>query len=274
MKYIFTLSGNSDRFVQEGFITKPLIKIKDKLVIEYVMDIFPGIDFKNVTFIVNDKDVNAYNIDKVLKKLYPESTVIPISSHTKGPVSSILKIKNKIENNEPYIVSYCDLTYKWDYTAFINEIIKTNCDGCLVTHSGIHPHRIRNINFAHLKLSGTRVLDVKEKGYYTDNPIDEYASSGVYYFKTGRILKKYFNKLIENNEMVNGEYYVTLVYNQMIKDGLHVIHYPTDNYVCLGTPHELISFKYWKSFFDSDSQDSEIDFIKSYWKKYHDSNKK
>ena len=136
----------------------------------------------------------------------------------------------------------------------------------------MHPHRMRNINFAHLKTGGSKVLEVKEKGYYTDNPIQEYASSGIYYFKSGKLLQHYLHKLIENNETVNGEYYVTLVYNQMIRDGLSVIHYPTDNYVCLGTPYDLISFKYWESVFKNNMTDEEINSIKNYWKMYHDIN--
>ena len=94
----------------------------------------------------------------------------------------------------------------------------------------------------------------------------------VEFIKSGKLLKHYLHKLIENNETVNGEYYVTLVYNQMIRDGLSVIHYPTDNYVCLGTPYDLISFKYWESVFRNNMTDEEINFIKNYWKMYHDIN--
>jgi NDP-sugar pyrophosphorylase family protein len=111
-----------------------------------------------------------------------------------------LKIENLIEDEESYIVSYCDLTHKWDYNEFLKKLEQTQCDGCLVTHTGIHPHRMRNINFAHLKLDGECVLEVKEKGYYTNNPTEEYASSGIYYFKKGSILKKYCKKMIERIE--------------------------------------------------------------------------
>lgn len=272
MKYIFTLSGNSERFTSEGFVVKPLLKINNKMVIEYVMDMFPNINLNDVIFIINDHDVLHYKIDKTLNKLYPSSKIITIPSHKKGPVISILQLESNIDENEQYIISYCDLTHKWNYSDFISKLNITNCDGCLVTHTGIHPHRMRNINFAHLKTDESKVLEVKEKGYYTNDPIQEYASSGIYYFKSGKLLKHYLHKLIENNETVNGEYYVTLVYNQMIRDGLNVIHYPTENYVCLGTPYDLISFKYWDSVFRNNMTDEDINFIKNYWRKYHDIN--
>lgn len=270
MKFVFTLSGNSERFTKEGFIAKPLIKIDDRYVIEYVLDMYPDIDFKNVIFIVNDQDVKNYKINEIVEELYPLSKVVVIPAHRKGPVVSLLKIEELIEDREPYIISYCDLTHKWDYSNFLKRLVETNCDGCLVTHTGKHPHRMRNINFAHLKLDDEQVLEVREKGYYTNDPLNEYASSGIYYFRTGSILKRYCKKMIENDERVNGEFYVTLIYNQMIRDGLYVIHYPTDNYVCFGTPFELIQFKYWKSLINNKATHDDVEFIEGYWKKYHD----
>lgn len=269
MKYIFTLSGNSKRFTDEGFISKPLIKIDGKMVIEYVTDMFKDINFADVTFIINNRDVELHHIDEILKSLYLNSKIVIIPQHSSGPVISILNIENVISDSEPYIVSYCDLTHKWDFNAFLKHISETNCDGCLVTHTGKHPHRLKNINFAHLKIQDHRVLEVKEKGYYTNSPIDEQASSGIYYFKSGNLLKRYFKRLVENKEIVNGEFYVTLVYNQMIRDGLNVTYYLTQNYVCLGTPFDLIQFKYWTALIKNKFSDEEIEFIKSYWKDYN-----
>lgn len=274
MKYIFTLSGNSERFTKEGFIAKPLIKIDDRYVIEYVLDMYPDIDFRNAIFIVNDQDVKNYKIDEVVEELYPLSKVVVIPAHKKGPVVSLLRIQDLIENDESYIVSYCDLTHHWNFKDFLNKIKETDCDGCLVTHTGKHPHRMRNINFAHLKLDRNQVLEVKEKGYYTNDPINEYASSGIYYFKRGSVLKEYCKKMIENDERVNGEFYVTLIYNQMIRDGMYVLNYPTNNYVCFGTPYELVQFKYWKSIINNNMASDEIKFIENYWRQYHDFDKK
>ena len=124
-------------------------------------------------------------------------------------------------------------------------------------------------------LNRDRVAFAKIEGVMNMDSVAQYGISGVptlMYFKSGKLLKHYLHKLIENNETVNGEYYVTLVYNQMIRDGLSVIHYPTDNYVCLGTPYDLISFKYWESVFKNNMTDEEINSIKNYWKMYHDIN--
>ena len=44
------------------------------------------------------------------------------------------------------------------------------------------------------------------------------------------MLKKYFNKLVEEDMKVNNEFYVTLPFNLMINDGLIVKHFESKNY--------------------------------------------
>jgi len=43
-----------------------------------------------------------------------------------------------------------------------------------------------------------------------------------YYFKTGALLKEYCQKLIDSGQTVNGEYYASVSYNFMVKDGIKV----------------------------------------------------
>ena len=57
------------------------------------------------------------------------------------------------------------------------------------------------------------MLEIKEKEPFTDNRMQEYASSGTYYFKKGADLKKYFKQLMDLDINLKGEFYVSLVYN-------------------------------------------------------------
>ena len=49
--------------------------------------------------------------------------------------------------------------------------------------------------------------------------MNEYASSGTYYFSSGRILVDSFKDLMKNDLNINGEYYVSLCYKSIIKSG-------------------------------------------------------
>ncbi|HSW97743.1 MAG TPA: hypothetical protein VLF89_08010, partial [Candidatus Saccharimonadales bacterium] len=90
---------------------------------------------------------------------------------------------------------------------------------------------------------------IKEKHSYTPNKMDSWQSAGTYYFKSGKILKKYFQKLIDRDIHMNGEYYVSLVYNLLQEDGLKSVVYPVDFFCQWGTPKDLQTYQYWSDYF-------------------------
>jgi NDP-sugar pyrophosphorylase family protein len=242
MKHIIILSGHSQRFIDEGYTIKPLIKINGKTIIEYVLDTLNLKTFQDVSFIIKNEDVSSYELDHFLKNKFINSKIFKIDGHKLGPVYSVLKAQSCIDEDEETLVTYCDLYIKWDITEFYKFVRNTNSDGCIVSHTGWHPHRIYNKSFAYLKVDENQVLEIKEKQHFTDKPEEEYASGGIYYFKTGRLLKHYFNKLVESNIRVNNEFYVTLPYNLMVEDGLKITHFDSKNYLCLGTPKDVEIF--------------------------------
>lgn len=267
MKHIIILSGHSKRFLEKGYTIKPLIKILNKTIIEYVVDTLNLSNFADTTFIIKSQDVLDYKLDIFLKERFIGSNIAIINGHTLGPVYSILQA-NCINEDCELLVTYCDLYIKWDINKFFNYIKKTKPDGCIVSHSGWHPHRIYNQYFAYLRTSNENVLEVKEKKHFTEEPINEFASGGIYYFKTGKIAKFYFEKLITDNICVNNEFYVTLPYNLMISDGLKVTHFDSRNYVCLGTPKDVEIFSSAMTLFSNLENNEDISNTLHYFKKY------
>ena len=246
MKKIILLSGHSQRFLDKGYPVKPLIKIKGKMIIEYVVDTIRSIEeqnYDNYIFIVKRSDVIKYQIDDVIKQRFTGSTVKCIEDHWEGPVYSVLQIIDEIKNNEEVLISYCDLYIKWNFSAFEKHLNDTQCDGCVVSHTGWHPHRVYNKSFAYMKVDKETMTEIKEKQHYTDDPENEYASGGIYYFRKGSFIKKYFKQQYEKEQKVNNEHYVTMVYNSMIRDRLKVTHFDSKNYVCLGTPKDVEIFQ-------------------------------
>ena len=246
MKKMILLSGHSQRFIDKGYTVKPLITIKNKMIIEYVVETIKNPkenDYSNYIFVVKQSDVNRFSIDKIIAQKFMNCTIRTIEDHWEGPVYSVLQIINDIKDEEEILVSYCDLYIKWNFTDFETHLKESQCDGCVVSHTGWHPHRVYNKSFAYMKVNGNIMNEIKEKQHYTDNPEQEYASGGIYYFRTGAYVKKYFKYQLENAQKVNNEHYVTMVYNPMIKDGLKVTHFDSKNYVCLGTPKDVEIFQ-------------------------------
>jgi bifunctional N-acetylglucosamine-1-phosphate-uridyltransferase/glucosamine-1-phosphate-acetyltransferase GlmU-like protein len=92
---------------------------------------------------------------------------------------------------------------------------------------------------------------IQEKQPFTENRMEEYASNGTYYFKSGKIMKKYFQKLMENGMKVNNEYYVSMVYNLLVEDNLKVNIFEIENMLQWGTPKDLEIYSKWSQYFSN-----------------------
>jgi NDP-sugar pyrophosphorylase family protein len=273
MKVIIPMAGLGDRFILKGYKDpKPLIKVNNKRIIEYILEMFPNED--DYIFICNGEHIDNTNMSDILKSLKPNCKIVTIDKHKKGPVFTVKSIFNLINDDDEIIISYCDNPYIWNIKDFKTYIKENNLDGCILTHTGFHPHTLSNTKMAFIKENNGIVNEIKEKECYTDNPMDEHASTGVYYFKKGKFVKNYFNKLIDLDLNYNGEYYVTLVYNLLIKDNLKVGYYDTDFVTVFGTPEEVENFEAWNTIIGGSQVKNETDLINcyNYWKNYKKNN--
>jgi hypothetical protein len=125
--------------------------------------------------------------------------------------------------------------------------------------------------FAYSKTdSGGRVSEIKEKACYTGNKFNEHASCGLYYFRYGAYVKKYFGEMIDKNINYNGEFYVTLVYNLLIRDGLSIYSFLNDFVLAFGTPNEVKNFEAWMTILDGAqvTDEEELFACYDYWREY------
>lgn len=247
IQLIIPMSGIGKRFKKAGYTNpKPLIEIDGKPIIEYVVNLFPNIT--DVTFICNDKHLKETNMSEVLNKISPNCKILKVPyGHGKGPVHAISQIFESIQDDKEIIISYCDYGSVWDFKKFLEE--RKNWDGMIPCYIGFHPHMLGSDNYAFCKEENKKLIEIKEKETFTNNKMSEYASNGTYYFKSGKIVKKYFQELIDLDINVNGEYYVSLVYNLLVRDGLNVGIFEINKMLQWGTPYDLEIYKEWSKYF-------------------------
>jgi NDP-sugar pyrophosphorylase family protein len=272
MKIIIPMAGTGNRFVEKGYPDpKPLIRVNGKRIIEYILEMFDDQD--EFVFICNDTHLANTNMREVLLSLKPNATIVSMPQHKLGPVWTVKAVYDHIKDDEEVIVSYCDNPYLWKRDDFKKQMDNHNMDGCVLTHTGFHPHTLAHTKMAFVKdKPGTPyITEIKEKACYTDNPMNEHASTGVYYFKKGSYIKKYFDLALEKDIQYKGEFYVTLVYNLLLQDGLNVGYYDTPFVTVFGTPEEVENFEAWATILKGTQIKNEQDLIAcyNYWKKYH-----
>jgi NDP-sugar pyrophosphorylase family protein len=270
MKIIIPMAGLGQRFVDVGYKNpKPFIWVDDDYIISKIVDMFDEQD--EIIFICNERHLKETDMHDRLRRLHKKSIVLSVPEHNRGPVFTMIPYMDMIDDDEQVIVCYCDNPYLWDYDHFKKWVNETKVDGCVLTHTGFHPHRLASTYMAYCKMEGEQMVEIKEKEPYTDNHWNEHASTGTYYFRKGSYVKKYFQETIDKQiKHTNGEYYVTLVYNLLIQDKLNVRIYDTDFVTVFGTPSELENYKAWHVILKGEQVKSKEDLIKcyEYWKKY------
>lgn len=248
MKIVIPMSGMGNRFVQAGYTDpKPLIEIDGKPIIEHVVNMFPGEE--DFIFICNSKHLNETNMREVLNRIAPKGQVIEIPPHKKGPVYAVHCVEGLISSDEEVIVNYCDFSCFWDYEDFLNHTRNRNADGAVPSYKRFHPHMLGTTNYAFMRDEKQWMLEIKEKEPFTDNRMEEYASMGTYYFKKGSYVKKYFKELIDKDINLNGEYYVSLIYNLLVENGLKVSIYDVQHMLQWGTPQDVEEYNGFSDYF-------------------------
>ena len=227
MQIIIPMTGSGTRFREAGYSRlKPFIEIHNKPIIEWVVEMFKGDDKENIVFICRREHLQTLDyVKKELLRIAPESTIFCIEEwENKGPAFDILKAAEVIKDNLPIIVSYCDYYMHWDYADFKKNIAIRKCDGSIPCYTGFHPNLIPEKN-----LYGTckvdkknNLIEIREKFSWHEDKTKDLHSPGVFYFKSGEILKKYCHEMIHAKEEINGEFYMSLPFNYLVKDGLEV----------------------------------------------------
>ena len=238
------MAGLGDRFRRAGYKDpKPLIVIDGRPMIEHVVRLFPG--ETRFLFICNEQHLAATPLRLTLERIAPRCTIAGIEPHKLGPVHTVLRGADLIDDAEPVIVNYCDFSVYWDYAAFVENVSRTACHGAVTAYRNFHPHSLGPNYYAYIRERNREMLEIKEKGCFTDNRLTEYASTGTHYFASGALMKRYFQELVQSGSTVNGEFYVSMVYNLLVRDRLQVRVFEVEHFLQWGTPEDLEEYLYW-----------------------------
>lgn len=244
VQLVIPMSGLGKRFLDAGYKDpKPLIQVDGKPMVQHVVELFPGVE--DVTFICN-KEFLESGFSTSLQCVRPDAKILGVPKGLRGPVEVVVQVASEIDDDRPVIVSYCDYGTVWNFQAFLEDA--ENHDGAIACYRGFHPHMLGTDNYAFVKEENGVLVDIKEKEPFTEDRMSEYASNGTYFFSSGKMMKSYFQKLIEFGSTVRGEFYVSMVYKLMSQDGLRSRVYEIDKMLQWGTPQDLEVYKSWSSY--------------------------
>ncbi|MGN0740814.1 MAG: sugar phosphate nucleotidyltransferase [Treponema sp.] len=250
MQIVIPMTGYGSRFVAAGYKElKPFINVQGKPIIQWIVDgMYPN--EKNILFVCRKEHLTLIpDMESRLKKIAPSARIFAIDAWVKkGPVFDVLRAESEIDDEEEVIINYCDFYMTWNFEKFKRDVKERDCDGSIPCYTGFHPHLLPKKNlYASCKVDENENLtEIREKFSQNPDKTKTLHSPGVYYFKTGALLKKYCRCLVDSGETLNGEYYASLPYNFMVKDGLKVwVPANVEQFCQWGTPEDMEEYLFW-----------------------------
>lgn len=250
MQLVIPMSGFGERFRAAGYeIPKPLIEVDGKPIIAHVLDMFPGVS--KVIFICNEDHLSKdlYRMREILTSICPNGVIVPIAAHKLGPVHAVLSALDQLNLEEPVVVNYADFTCRWSFSDFERFVVDKDLDAAVPAYRGFHPHSGGTTNYAYIRESEDSLLEIREKQPFTGNKMEEFASSGTYYFKSGNLMESCFREQISKQLNLGGEFYVSSAINLLAEAGLSVGVYEIEHFMQWGTPQDLAEYVYWSDLF-------------------------
>jgi len=255
VQIVIPMSGFGERFRKEGYtVPKPLIRIDHQTMIEHVLDLFPG--ETDIWLICNQDhlDNQSLRMREILVAKCPSARVVGIPPHNLGPVHAVQKITDQLDPDRPVLVNYCDFSCFWDWEHFKQSVADNRCAGALPAYRGFHPHSLGSTYYAYMQEANGWLQAIQEKQSYTDNRMQEYASSGSYYFASAKLMQAALAHTMEQDLQIGGEYFVSLAYRYLLEKGLPVWVYPLQHLMQWGTPEDVAEYRRWSSAFSQLAQ--------------------
>jgi len=185
---------------------KNLQEIEQKTILQYVFESIQSVPSNRFVVVVKREDAVKYHLDNIVRLLRPGSEVVIAESKTMGAACTCMLAVDKLDMDEPLLITYSDHILTVPPEAIIAEFQDNGYDGGIVIFDDVHPRW----SYAKLDECGF-VIETAEK-----HPISRNAVAGFYYFKKAAFFFEAAKKMILKNASVNGKYFICPVFNEMI----------------------------------------------------------
>ena len=238
---VIPMAGQGKRFKDAG-ITKPkfMIEVKNKTLFEWSLDSLPVEISRKIIFVCLEEHEKEFCVSKFIKNIMKDRSpkinyeLVYLEKTTRGQVETILHAKQLMDSESPLIIYNID-------THFISTRLKSkiltlknkNIDGML----GCFTSDDENLSFVELNDKGL-VKQVIEK-----EKISSLASTGLYVFSNGRQFIEAAETMIKNNIKVKDEFFVSEIYNILLKSGRRFDIDIAEEFVPFGTPEDIKKFE-------------------------------
>lgn len=230
------MAGEGSRFLKAGWtIPKPLIELNGiSLFKRAINSVYIENAPMKYSFIVRQEHIDQYKIDQQIKKLLPEAKIFVTQKTTRGAVETCLMAESAIDQNDSIIVMDCDLEFRSiHFISNIKEVLSKNINevngGLLVSFNSSEP------KYSYAEIGENNIV----KRTVEKEVISSHALCGAYFFSSANGFLNAAHQLLNEPAFTKPEYYVSLLYNYLLKNGETVKISEMEKFYSYGTPDEL-----------------------------------
>ncbi|MDA9141043.1 NTP transferase domain-containing protein [Gammaproteobacteria bacterium] len=246
---LIPLAGRGSRFADVGYKDpKPLIEVGGKPMIIQAANSLPKSE-KQI-FVTLQEHLDKYSLKTVLKKEYPNAKIVPLNKVTEGQAITCSLGLEDADISDTLLIGATDNGMIFNQDMFEELVQNKNIDAIIFTFR----HHISSKNNPHMygwvNIDGqNNALSVSVKKPISDNPFEDHAIVGAFWFREVSIFNKALKRLVDKSIKINGEYYVDSLMQELIELQFAVKVFEIEDYICWGTPNDYETFRYWQSFF-------------------------
>lgn len=234
---LIPLAGkNTFKINQANSFPKILNDVGGKLLIERAAASFVNLNFsKKLVVALPKEESEKYRLNKVLSLLSQDLELCNINGKTQGAACSALLAIEKLELDNPLIISSFDQVLNFDLNPYVQQFLDEDVDAGVLTFDAIHP-KWSYVNFD----ENFKVFQAAEK-----TPISRHAIAGFYFFKSALCFIEAAKEMIRKGEKTNDLFFIAPVLNEIIlKEGVvKAIPIDKEHYYHINDEHALESFE-------------------------------
>ncbi|MDE7246481.1 MAG: nucleotidyltransferase [Lachnospiraceae bacterium] len=253
------MAGAGQRFADAGYkVHKPAIMTIDRyegtqkpMVVCATKDL-PGVaeDGNNVIYV--DRTFHKQDgVEDAIKAYYEKAQFITIDHLTEGQACTCMLAETYLNPEEPLLIAGCDNGMDIDRKAF--EETKQTCD-CIVFTYRHNEAVLQNPNAYGWMITDEEgnITGTSIKKAISDTPMEDPAVVATFWFKKAKIFLEATEKMIREDDRINGEFYVDQTAKHVLDLGYRAKIFDIDRYVGWGTPADYEGYQntyaYFKAF--------------------------
>ena len=237
LQVLVPMGGLGTRFKAVGETTpKPLIEVDGVPMFQRALESrapWPG--ERSVTVVVRADDDGEHGLARRVLEAEPAASVVLLHHDTRGAVETCLQARDRLDPAQPLVIMDCDIAFTspdW-FRTLEQAVAGGDPDALLLSFRSNEPR----YSFAEVDEAGLVRRTAEKQAISSD------ALMGVYTFTAARTFLDAADRLMTRQVgSAMPEYYVSLVFNELVSSGRRVGLVRGDFY-SFGTPEELAAYR-------------------------------